>query len=478
MKTPPRTPARRRSRARIVATVGADALTAVVFRPTLWGMRPGRASTHPLTPAEGGSWPSLEAALQEVVEESGERGAALEVALLPPLAQTKVLSLPPVRTRELRPLVMRNVRRYFITADSDPLVVDTLRLRRPRGRRNAPALTVCASETLLRAVAAATAAAGLRLEAVTPAALALTRAVLARLPSARRRTCAVVACGRGWGEIVFLKNGVPQLFLPLFGVESADPASQARTVLATLRGAREMGVEARQMIVCGEAPFFSAVQDLCADESPEIPEVIGVPSLTVLPPAELAAVGMLLLRQQAPALRLDELRLAARRQTQRRSAIVSVATACILAVTAGLHLWSVHRQLDAVRAQRQALAAPVAEVLAARQRIAGVRSLLESVGRLEEGAPRWTVELASLADALPRTAYLESLNGDGNRLRLVGFAASATEVVPALERSPRFSGAALAAPVRHDAALERESFDVTVRLDAIAAPATPARGAP
>jgi Tfp pilus assembly protein PilN len=77
----------------------------------------------------------------------------------------------------------------------------------------------------------------------------------------------------------------------------------------------------------------------------------------------------------------------------------------------------------------------------------------------------WTPTLASLAQALPDSAYLLSMTAEGIELRLAGLAASASTIVPALEASPFLNNVSLTVARRAQGAMDSERFDVAALLN-------------
>jgi hypothetical protein len=153
----------------------------------------------------------------------------------------------------------------------------------------------------------------------------------------------------------------------------------------------------------------------------------------------------------------------ARRATLRTRAM-SAASAVLLVVAAGLHLWGLHRELDAVGARRAEIAPAVERAREMRANVDGVRTRLAAIAALENEGEEWTGAIAALAAALPDSAHLRSLAADSAGVRVAGLARSAADVVPALEAHPRFEHVSLAAPVRFEQGDAGERFDVVAEL--------------
>src|SRR5690606_34076633 len=248
---------------RLALVIAPGAVTAVELKTTWRGLRAGRIAECTLgPPAPDGAWPELEAALAELVETLRLERCVADVLLARPLAHAKVATLPPVRRRDLRPLLQRSARRWFpvrdgaVAAEALPLARRGVRARKraraaargdgeaqgdaaaspattamrdgaapPGGERGATgirALAMVAPEAVVRGVADAVTRAGLRPGVVAPVSVALAALALRR---ARRRNArrgfALVARGAGWAERLVVELGGPRLFQPL----PADPAA-------------------------------------------------------------------------------------------------------------------------------------------------------------------------------------------------------------------------------------------------------------
>lgn len=452
---------RRRPRPRLALVLGPEDVTAIELRPSLRGPVPRRMIARPLAARDGEGWPDLDAALREIREELGIDDARVDVALLPPLVQSKVLLLPAVRERELHPLVLRNARRYFVLPDTGPLVLDAVRLGRPRRGGPAPTLVSCGAEAVVRCAAAAISGAGLLPGAVAAAPLAGLRAALARLPLLRRGRAALLIASPGRAELVLLEGGKPTL------LQQAAPRDVVRWAAEGLRRAAEAGISVERAVVCAGGRTAEVRERLAALLGVDAPELPAAPGVDGLSPELLFALGVASPGRDTPLLRLGEQRRAAQRREAVRAAALAGVSALILSAAAGVHLWGLRQELAAVREQRRELAGVVETVREARQRIVDVRGALVALDELEATSARWTMEIRALAETLPETAYLSSVRVDGRQLHLSGFGSSASSVVPALEGSARFAGVGLSAPVRREPSQGRETFDMVLTLDSL-----------
>ena len=104
------------------------------------------------------------------------------------------------------------------------------------------------------------------------------------------------------------------------------------------------------------------------------------------------------------------------------------------------------------------------EIVTLRDALGSAVERADLLARLELTQPRWTSLLAELARVLPTEAYLTTVSGDGDELRLEGYALATSTVVGALQRSEMFDSVQLAGPVTRERSAqgERERFTLDV----------------
>lgn len=481
---------------RLALVIAPGAVTAVELKTTWRGLRAGRIAECTLgPPAPDGAWPELEAALAELVETLRLERCVADVLLARPLAHAKVAMLPPVRRRDLRPLLQRSARRWFpvqdgaVAAEALPLARRGVRARKrvraaargdgaaqgdaaaspattamrdgaapPGGERGATgirALAMVAPEAVVRGTTDALARAGLRPGVVAPVSVALAALALRR---ARRRDArggfALVARGAGWAERIVVERGEPRLLQPL----PAEPdAARGITVdaLPDTRGDAASGASS--------AASPHAAHERSADDDAQPPRrAIRMRGVGALPAAVAAALGAATALRDQPLLLPAPLRDAWARRVRRRAAARTSIAAALLALAAAVHLRGLAAELHAVQAARRALAPAAAEARAARAAVAAVHDMLGDVRAAERAAPRWSDLFARIADALPDSAHLLSFTADGDEVRLRGAAQSAAIAAAAL--AGPLADVSFASPVRPDGATGWERFELAARL--------------
>lgn len=453
---------RRRRRVRVGFTIGLDHIVAVEVRGGLTGPRVGQVQTRPLrSPADDGTWPDLTDALREVTEAMGVRIAAASVALRRPIARAKVLAVPRLGRRDARALLTRNIRRYFVVG-SEPVEADATWLRRGKRGETGPALAVCADRRRIEMIEQCFAAAGLTVDGLTAAAVALTHAVCRSLTAARRGATVIAVDTAGWSEGIALCDGRPTGLQP-WGQPAAgvgELVQELQRCAAAVTEPRTSGVTG---IVVASADRRVRVTEAVAAATGHAPiEWAGV---GYLEPDAVAALGAALVPERAPLLLTEAARRVRRRRIGSRIAMLGTAAALLLAVSAGLYRLDLARELRQVALAREGMASEVAAALRLRRSVTGVQERLKAIAEAEQTEIDWTPALAALAQALPDSAYLLSLTADGIEIRLAGVANAASSVVPALEASPLLGNVSLTTARRADGGVDAERFDVALFLD-------------
>ena len=465
-------PARSHACKRLGLTIGPERITAVQVERTARGLRPTRVCSRPIElPApEDQAWPDLVGALRDLIEELGAEGASVSISMLRTIAHAKVILVPQLRRSQLRALVQRNVRRYFV-AGPNQLIADAVFLD-GESHKTGRALATVADERLVDMIYQSVLDAGLRPEAFMAASLALANAVLRLVPATRRSRVVVAICSVGWKEGIGLEHGVPHSIQP-WDKEREDLV-QCVDQLAPADD-RENAKKVSTIILAGSAER----RRLAANHIRASGHLtLDTPELCDLDPDALAAFGVTAMPDSMPYLQPAALEQKEQRAERWRFRSLAAAAVVVLGLAAGTHLFGVRRELNSVVQERRAIALQVAEALELRNAAQTVRARLGAMTQLDHNTVRWTPALSSLAQALPNSAYLVSLTADGPEIRLAGVAKSASGVVPALQASPLFRDVTLTNTRQQDATDDGQRFDLTLALQIDSAPtAQPDQGA-
>jgi hypothetical protein len=470
-------------RRRLALVIAPGAVTAVELRATWRWLRAGRvAECEVAPPATDGSWAELEAALGALVAELRLAGCTADLLLARPFAHAKVAVLPPVRARDMRPLLQRSARRWFPLREA-AVAAEVLPLsaawrprrwlsRRTGGGAGVPAVALVAPEAVVEAAANALMRAGLRVGLIAPVSVALAALVLSRAGRRqRRRGFALVARGARWAERIVVQGGAPRVLQPLrvaageaggITVEALERPSDA--LRDSARASSDAAPPRAEGLLATNGDLSQGSGTATSQApSPRVLRLRGLRSLEALPAAVAAALGAVSCLRDQPLLLPATLREAWMHRLRRRVLARTAAAAAMLALAAAVHLRGLEMELAAVEAARRAVAPAAAEARRGREAAAAVDALLAEVQDAEVAAPRWTELFAQIAGALPDSAYLVSFRAQDDGLRLTGLAASAAATAAALAAGGGLEGVALAGPVRPDAASGRERFELTVR---------------
>lgn len=397
------------------------------------------------------------------------------IALVPPLAELRTLSLPPMRPSDVRRALAANPGRYFPNSPA-PRVHAAFAL--PTSETHGHSwLIATASEPLVAAVlgssraAAATtgsattgSATGLpvRRPRVAPAHVAWAAAARVAVPEGEVSVLVMFDHASVWIDVdaqTALPAGRRRLPRP------ADASETERWLAGSVgpgddqTGSGQIpGESGAAVVVIGEGDAaVGAVHTL---------DVAGRPVRHVDEhPASVAA------RWVARTPRSLDLKTSARldaeaRATRRATARTAAAGIVLIFAALGIEWIGLGRELAHVRTARARLAPAVAEVLEARSVAASAGALVEEVGRLEAGSPRWSDRLADLAEALPDHAHLRRLEAEPRAMLLDGIAENGGAALAALMASPVVAGLEPQGPIRRreNGGEVVEEFTVLVEL--------------
>ena len=348
---------------------------------------------------------SLGDAIRELAGAVGDGPASVTVAILPPLARARNVSLPPMTARDRALVVARVPTRYFLGL-SEPVAVE------PESRGQ---VVHAVSEETLAMIESAVASVGWRVERIVSAWSAWRVAALKRWPAAKRGTHGImVACCGEWATII-----------------------QADGVLQVVRRGREPGHDAGTLVLADNAAA-------AADEAAVFARHAGVELVSSHESRRRAATGGRVARRLA------------------------VAAAALLVAAAGVRHVGLMRERDAILAQRAALRSRVGAAMSDRDSVARVASVIMAIGRLEQSAPRWSAVVARAAAALPARSSLVSLRAEGDSARIEGEADDATGVFTRLQRAPGLLSLKPVGAIRQESGPDArtvERWTVSTRVD-------------
>lgn len=374
-------------------------------------------------PGENGVWPGLVTALQAAAEWMNADGGSLSVALLPPLAEVRLVDLPPLAERELRQLLTRGATRYFLHARGQQ-TVGALSGRSASGAP-APVLAVTAPSRIVGAIYAAANEANWSVDTLTPAEGAWAAAAPTLWPAFARRTASLL-----------VQDGDRVALLELDGGRLAN----VRRFRGGEHDADLIGDAIAQASPVGVAPAVGLIGG--AEARHELSAALASRGIRVSPaPAGWAehaespdAMAAIFAASSAgPLLTTEAARVERQRRLGRATFAVFGAAAALLVAAALIQLWGVRRQLAAVRAERESLRSRVAATLVGRSSMEDAYGRLTALAAAERTAPQWSSVIATLSARLPSDAYLTAIHTRGDSLSVDGLAVSAARAFDAVD---------------------------------------------
>ena len=359
-------------------------------------------------------------------------GATVNVAVLPPLADVRLVLLPPMRRWEVEAVLARDVSRYFLGANR-PRVVGA---RLPGGNGSPGRRAEGASMQVLAAAAP----------------MALLEAVRVALGEVGWRVGAFAASHGGWlaAEQAFWGVGA--------GAVVAVVGETAHVLL--LDGSRVTGV--RQLPSGDGSAVAAAVGNgpgraLVLSSPPVFEELARVLNeggwVSIRDPegwagaeeSAAARAGLGGLDLAPPSLRGEQ------RERIRKGALGLVGGACVLLVAAaGMQLWGAHRELAAIQERRAEIRGEVTPLLSSRDRLNELTAQAWSMEHLSRSSPVWNRTLVELAAVLPEDTYLTGFYASGDTVELRAAGTKAGEAIQALREAGLFQ------EVRLQGRVERE----------------------
>ncbi len=443
-------------RRRVGMAIGAD----MVYVASLTNGARGRGSfapwsarlQHSLLDASYDPSEVIRESLAECPHLSRENPALVHVILLPPLALGRRVSLPRLSESEYRQVLARDAFRYFAT-DRSPHVIGVLPLTAKRVSP-VPIFAAAASARVIDGVYKALAALGCDLASLDCAYASWAGAATITWPTLRRGKSAIVVCHDGVTEIIHFDGYRPEMVRRVSADAHIDRVLDA------------VGIYSK-----GGPPLTCAILG-SAERYDEWGSILSEAGIAVLPstPTSVLAGGTLSAMHATvgvgPGLYPERMYSASRAASQRLARQLGMIAAGLLIVSGGLLLWGVKRELSDTVAERAVIRSDVARALEVRSDIGGLDARASMIATLRSTTPRWSVVLASIAQALPNDAHLTSVQAHADTVVLEGSAARAGGVFEALQKDSDITAVHSNAPVRQQLqdGSPVEHFTVAARL--------------
>lgn len=396
-----------------------------------------------------GARDALGAALDDAAKASGLTAPALAVALLPPLAETRTITLPPLREEDRNRFLQRNAPRYFVGARGAQVIGTALAGGAAKGAAKgatksatkgaangaatASVVATSASRQLVEAVHAASALAGCDVRAVVPAEAAWAAAAVAIWPAFARGPASLVVAHDERADVLALHDGVLSGVRRFRGAGDAAAIADVATGPVGVIGAPDAaGAMAGAL---GGAGACVARPDGTWTAFAERPDALA---------ARFAAVAA------GPEIRSEETRERDLATVRRVAWTVLAAAGVVLLVSVFVHYQGVRRELAHVRAERAALRSQVEASLVGRSSVDAAYRQVAALAAASRAAPRWSVVLADLTTQLSDDASLTAFRARGDSIFIDGVATQAAPVFDELARVPGVTGVRATAPVRRE----------------------------
>jgi Tfp pilus assembly protein PilN len=347
-------------------------------------------------------------------------GASVHLALLPPLADARLIPFPPMRNDEVVAVLSRDVARYFLGANR-PRVVG-VRLPNGNGRKNGKT-----DGESMKVLAAAVH-------------LALVEVARSSLEDVGWRPVSFSAAHGGWLAAATSSKGTPlKAVVAVVGdtahvlrMEGPNPSAARQLPAQDLASVSDaLGEGLGRVLVLSSPQVFDGLHGPMAARGW---------TLSRDPEGWAGAEESAAARADGSVLELVPPSLAEeRREKVRRNAagLVGAAVVCVLAAAA-VQLWGAHRELGAVEALREDIRPQVAPLLETRDLLNELTARAEALEELEAANPIWTRPLVELAALLPEDTYLTALFASGDTVEIEAAGARAGEAIQALRESGLF----------------------------------------
>lgn len=375
----------------------------------------GERWSYPLHVGEG--WAADLTAAFRALRAARPSARVLHIALMPPLAETRLASLPVIDVSRLRPAIARDIEKYFpIVGEPQVVQVSAVGARSPSAF--APHLVSAAAARVVQDVLLAADVAGWTVDSLGTAQLAWAGAARSDSRSNGARARAMIHHAERV-DILELSNG------DVVRIRRSRPG---HVPLDASEGAHVLAASTDEAVTV--AARFARVAD-----------------------------GQSLWPARTYIERDRRVWRAARRWT---------ITAAALLLTAGAMAWlGASRDLSAVRAERTKIRARVGAALAARDSLASLDVRLGAIRGFTATAPRWSVAIADVARVLPDDASLVALKAAGDTVVLVGDAEHAAPVFTAIADGKVLTGVHADAPIQQqvqNGEVVAERFTIAGRL--------------
>jgi hypothetical protein len=364
------------------------------------------ANLPPLSEDPGNALLQVFARIQVALAERNDVGedalggqVRVRVALLPPLSDVRLVSLPPLRPDELLAVLRRDAPRHFLGSNR-PLIVAGERVGERGADHLAPVLAAAAPRPLVEGLQRAVESVGWELERIVPAHAAWLQALEKAAPGPTEGSTdagasgirAVVAVEGVTAHVVRTSGGAPDQIRRV----PVEPAAVLEAV----------GSEPGRVLLLADEPERAALAEALSGEG----WVLAKSGADASPRRAAARHAA----DAAPELVPTPLAMARQEHSRRTTVRMVGAAIVVLAAAASVHLMGQVREYNAVRRERAELRDLVAPALAARDSLNAINDRLEELRALGDASAPWTFSLVEMSVLLPDDTHLISLRAAGD----------------------------------------------------------------
>ena len=348
---------------------------------------------------------------------SQARHTRVDAVLLPPIADARLVPLPPLRRAEAEAVLRRDAARYFIGGAGPLAIAARMPARDRRGSVAHAVFAVSAPAAFVDAVCRAASSVNWRIHSIRPAHAHWISA--ARSHALDDAELPIVCVVDGTAHVLHMRgNDVVAL--------RRIPADAFSELADVLRGSATFAVVGdRARAACAHPAFAQQRMQVIADDAVERPGR----SLDFVTPAMEAFHAQ---RRRAWASRL------------------AAAAALIALISAAVHYWGLMREIALIEERRAEIRQEVAPLLAWRDSLLGLEERLALLERVHPKPGRLTRALFDVSVLLPPDAHLTAFRSKGDTLMISGLSPRAADAIQALRSALSFGN------VRLDGIIDRE----------------------
>jgi hypothetical protein len=377
---------------------------------------------------------------KEIAEDAASSRVRVRVALLPPLSDVRLVSLPPLKADELAAVLRRDASRHFL-GSGRPLIVAGERVGERGSDHLAPVLAGAAPRVLVESLQRAVEAVGWELERIVPAHAAWLRALDKAAP-APAESAGGDAPASGVRAVIAVLGNTVHVVHATGGV----PDQIRRVPLAPGAVVEAVGKDPGRALLLADEPDRGPLSDALSDAG----------WVTLKSPDRSARVAAALHGgDSAPELIPTPLAMARQEQSRRTTVRMVGAAIVVLALAASVNLLGQVREYKAVRRERAELREVVAPAMAARDSLNAINERLDELRTLGDEAARWTFSLVEMSVLLPDETHLVSLRAAGDTAVVEAEGGRAGDALSALRTATTLED------VRVEGSIQREIEDGT-----------------